>query len=277
MTPQHYMEAVVSDEEVPGLNEDIIDEIFDENCTTSNLVRGIPDGDICDYQTDYDEYYNGLHRRPPNTPLDHTVLTEAELRERWGCNSETLIRILKNCELMIEHKKLKNRMGTYEELSRKFVAEGFEDYYVFGFFDLSEDGLFRASDVLEFENTHPEVMRSLRLESASPVETPLPHIEPNLIPPPHEPSTLDFSEYPHRAPEGQDLIDAIEQYLHNHPINLNNKEQVLDWVRNLSDNLEDEYPNFTKKKLWLALEEWRKVGAFVTSKSQFYKILGKAE
>ena len=71
------------DPESPELNEDIMDEIFDEICTRE-LVRGIPDGEVCDYQTDYDDYYKGLHRRPPSTPLDQVVLTEAELRNRWN-------------------------------------------------------------------------------------------------------------------------------------------------------------------------------------------------
>jgi hypothetical protein len=148
------------DDGTPDLTVDTLEEFFDEYLRT-NIVRGLPEGEVYDWKDEYDDYYGRLHRCPPKVPLDYIVLTEAELRERWSCNSETLIRLLRKFELGMEHKGLKNRMGTYEELTRTYHPEGDASRFAFVFFDFGEDALFRLSDVIEFEKDNPEVIKGL--------------------------------------------------------------------------------------------------------------------
>jgi hypothetical protein len=297
MTAQHHTEAVVTDEEKPEIEEPSSEdscefgetfeftgdlrEYLEQFMPHDVVARGIPE-DYHDYDEQYRDYYGSLKKSPPTERLDHVVLTTTELQEKWGCNLETLTRILENSDLRIEHNKLVNMTGTYSQLSQRFTGGKFPNIFWFDFFNLTEDAWFRATDIREFERVNRDIIFITGQKSPYPSE-PTPSPEGSIpltsvdtpLPPPDDSPPYDFSNYPQRAPEGQDLIDAIEQYLHDHPINLNNKGKVLDWVRQLTKDFEYKHPDLSRKQLWEALFEWRKVGAFVTSRPTFYNILGK--
>lgn len=158
----------------PPLTEDHLDDALVPDVPLIT-PRGIPEtSQGYDYSTEYQEWYESLRVSPRGDTLD-TVLTANELCERWRCNFQTLRRLLERYDLRIEHREIKTRTGTYRELARIFIAEGFADMFLLSFFDLSEDALFRARDVVAFEKSHPEVMMALNCkelgDTYSPSET----------------------------------------------------------------------------------------------------------
>jgi hypothetical protein len=238
-----------------------------------NTAIGIPENyyGSDDYWDNWFDYLqNTLHRMPATKGLDFTVLTEVELRERWSCNRETLIRILENYDLRMEHKKIKNYTGTYHELSREYIGYGFFGEFAFHFFDLAEDALFRAGDLLSFEQTHPEVMEALQIkpqQSDAPPSLDLP-LNPPVIPPP-----------PPTTPDLKILVNQIEDYAKDNPPvvksgNFTKRNQDVDkWLKSLAASLKKTDPELRKVTILDALTQWNVLGESLPSRSRFYTLM----
>jgi hypothetical protein len=93
-------------------------------------------------------------------PKDLKVLTPQELiTTRWkNCNIETLKRVAQQYPLIMEH-RYTHQTGTYRQLTARTSKGSF-----FGPFQIETDALFREVDIDMFEETHPEVAKSLRAE-----------------------------------------------------------------------------------------------------------------
>lgn len=258
--------------------EDLIDDAFDSAFQVVR-PRGVPEtSQNYDCTTEYQEWFNSLRYAPRTDAFDDAALTAGELCTKWRCNLVSLRRVLERYDLIIEHKGIQTRTGTYRELSRQFIAEGFAETFLITFFDLVEDGLFRARDVAAFERSHPEVMIALRCNEATHT-----HFESEQgmgapVSADEESSCLTIIEGlgpGSISPDVPTLMTKIEEYAKDHSPSVLNKAEVDIWCQKLTLALMEKYPAIRIQTIYEALERWGRLGSYLRGRSGFYALIGE--